>query len=69
MMGVDVGFLIETKFTNTNFATKRWAGYDILTATAGSNNCGGIALLVRLDERKFLVENAKVVGPNVISFE
>ena len=49
MMGIDLAFLIETKFTNTDFATKRCTGYDILTATAGSNNCGGVALLVRED--------------------
>lgn len=36
-------------------------------ATAGSSNCGGVALLVREDERKFLMENSKVVGPNVIN--
>ena len=69
MMDVDVAVLQETKFTNTDFSTRRWAGYDVLTAVAGSNNCGGIALLVKADERKFSVENAVVVGPNVISCE
>ena len=69
MMDVDVAVLQETKFTNTDFATRRWAGYDVLTAVTGSNNCGGIALLVKADERKFSVKNAGVVGPNAISCE
>ena len=52
-MNVNVAVLQETKFTNTEFATRRWAGYDILMAAAGSNNYGGIALLVKADEQRF----------------
>ena len=62
-MNVDVAIVQETKFTNTDFAARRWAGFDILTAAAATKNCGGIALLVKADEQRFLVENMKVVGP------
>ena len=68
-LNVDVAVIQETKFTNTDFAARKWAGYDILTAAAATTNCGGIALLVKADEQRFSVENAKVVGPNVISCE
>ena len=59
---------IETKFLDPTFATKRWAGYDIKTAAAGTTSCGGVALLARKNDWA-TVENAKVVGTNVLSFE
>ena len=67
-MGVDIAFVHEVKIEDPVYATKQWAGYDILTSAAGSKNCGGVALMVR-ETDDFLVENAKVVGSNVISFE
>ena len=39
-----------------------------LTVAAGTANCGGVALLVKeKDDGAFSAENAKVIGPNVIS--
>ena len=67
---VDIAVLQEVKITDTRFATRKWAGYEILTAAAGTANCGGVALLVReSDGHSFSIENAKVIGPNVISCE
>ena len=40
----------------------------IMTAGAGTANCGGITLLVKENDA-FTIENEKVVGPNVISFK
>ena len=56
------------KIKDAKFATRKWAGYDILTASAGTAKCGGIALLV-MENDAFTIENEKVVCPNVISFE
>ena len=53
------------KIKDAKFATRKWAGYDILTASAGTAKCGGIALLVKENDA-FTIENEKVVGPNVI---
>ena len=60
--------LHEVKIKDPKFATRRWAGHEILTAGAGIANCGGIALLVKENDA-FTIKNEKVVGPNVISFE
>ena len=68
-MNVEVAILQETKVTDTKFAKRRYAGYNMLTAAAGRGNCGGIVLLVKTDKKRFLVENAEVVEPNVISCE
>ena len=68
--GADIAFLQEVKIKDPKFATKRFDGYEIRTAAAGTARCGGVALLVRENnEWAFTVENEKVVGPNVISFE
>ena len=58
----------ETKILDPTFATKRWAGYEIRSAAAGSVSCGGMASLVRENEW-VRVENAKVIGANVLSSE
>ena len=76
MTNVDIAVLQEVKITNPQFATRRYEGYDVLTAAAGRDTngkaggaCGGVALLVRADDKRFVVENAEVVGKNVISCE
>ena len=38
---VDIAFVQETKFLNPDFAARRWAGYNIRVAAAGSASCGG----------------------------
>ena len=60
----------ETKCIDPQYATKGAAGYKIRTAAAASFACGGVALLWRDGERDiFRVENDRVQGPNVITFE
>ena len=52
--------------------TKRWAGCKIWTGATGSTNCAGISLLYKEGEETqylYRVENDKVVGTNVITFE
>ena len=68
--------LLQAKILDPKFATWRYAGYDVLTAAAGRNTdgkpggaCGGVALLVKADDKRFSVENAEVVEENVISCE
>ena len=68
MMNVDVAVLQETKITDPVFAARNFEGYAILAAAADSDRRGGVALLVRENDN-FSVENEKVRGPNVISFE
>ena len=68
MTGVGVAFVQETKMVNITFATCSFEEYSILAAAADSKRRGGVALLVK-DREGFRVENEKVVGPNVISFE
>ena len=58
---VDIAVVQETKVLDTDFATKRWAGYEIKTAAASSTSCEGVALLRRK------IDFAR--GTNVISFE
>ena len=58
----------ETKITDPAFAAKRWEGYEIKSAASGSAHCGGVALLARESEWA-RVENTKIVGTNVLSFE
>ena len=65
---VDIAVLQEVKITDAKFATRKWVGYEILTASAGTVKYRGIALLMKENDT-FTIENEKVVGPNVISFE
>ena len=65
---VDIAVLQEVKIKDAKFATRKWAGYDILTAATRTASCGGIALPVKENEA-FTIENEKVVGPNMVSFK
>jgi hypothetical protein len=42
-MGVDIGFLLETKLT-VGIYTRHLSGYDVLASNATSSSSGGIAL-------------------------
>ena len=53
---------------NPKFTLRTGFGYAIHTTAADSDHCGGISLLVREDD-SFGVEEVKVWGENVISFE
>ena len=64
---VDVAFLQETKIAKAKFAARAYRGYTIRVTPASGKNCGGVGLVYR-ETKRFSVENAKVVGPNVISF-
>ena len=76
LANVDIAVLQEVKIVNPQFAPRRYAGYGMVTVAAGRDTndraggaFGGVALLVREDDRRFVVENAEVVGKNVISCE
>ena len=76
MVNVDIAVLQEVKIVDPKFATRKYGGYDVVTAAAGRDThgkaggaCGGVALIVREDTDRFAVENAEVVGENVISCE
>ena len=50
------------------FAPRAYRGYTIRVSPSSGKNCRGVGLVYRKN-RRFSVENTKVVGPNVISFE
>jgi hypothetical protein len=64
-LGVDIGFLVETKFTggiNTCYSS----GYSVFALTATLVRQGGIALFWR-GNNLYEVEETKIWGANVIS--
>ena len=65
---VDIAVVQETKILDPTFAAKKWAGYEIKSAAPGSASCGWVALLVR-ESKSARVENTKILGTNVLSFE
>ena len=66
----DITVVQEVKIKDAKYTTRKWEGYEILTASVGTANCGGVSLLVREnDDWAFTIENEKVVGPNVVSCE
>ena len=64
----DVAVVQEVKLKNPEFAPRTGFGYTIHTTAAGTDNCGGGSLLVR-EYGLFWVEEVKVWGPNVLSFQ
>ena len=65
---IDVAVLQETKIAKANFAARSYRGYTIQVSPSSGKNCGGVGLAVR-ETKRFTVENPKVVGPNVLSFQ
>ena len=65
--GMDIVFAQESKFAEKHHATKRYGPYDILTAPTQRTNCGGVSLFHR-ESKLYSLENAKVRGPNIITF-
>ena len=65
---VDVAVLQETKIAKANFAARSYRGYTIRVSPSSGKNCGGVWLVFKETEH-FTVENAKVVGTNVMSFQ
>ena len=64
---VDVGILTETKLTGGIY-TRFSSGYQVLATDANSAWLGGVALFWR-ESLSFVVEEPRVWGSNVISFE
>ena len=65
---IDVAVVQETKIAEATFAPRQYRGYTIRVTPSSGRNCGGVGLIVRETEH-FTVENVKVKGPNVISFQ
>ena len=67
-MGVGLAVVTETKITDVRY-TRLASGYKILASKAASHNQGGIALLWKENHRGFEVESAKIVTPNLLTFQ
>ena len=65
---INVAILQETKIAQARFAPRAYRGYTIRVSPSIGKHCGGVGLVYHRNKR-FTVENAKVVGPNVILFE
>jgi hypothetical protein len=66
-MGVDIGFLLETKLTGGIY-TRYSSGYSVLASSATSVRQGGIALFWR-GNNSYKVEETQIWGANVISLQ
>jgi hypothetical protein len=64
---VDCGVLTETKITD-NMYTRFSSGYNVFTLNAISVRQGGIAFFWK-DNNLYEIEETKICGPNVLSFE
>ena len=67
-MGVGVAVVTETKITDDRY-TRLASGYKILASKAASHNQGGIALLWKENHQGFEVESAKILTPNLLTFQ
>ena len=65
---VDVAILQETKITKAKFTARSYRGYTIRVSPSSGKTYGRVGLVVRMT-KQFTVENAKVIGPNAISFQ
>jgi hypothetical protein len=66
-MGVDIGFLLETKLTGGIY-TRYSSGYSVLASSATSVRQGGIALFWR-GNNSYEVEETQIWGANIISLQ
>jgi hypothetical protein len=66
-LGVDIGFLLETKLTGGIY-TRYSSGYSVLASTATSVRQGGIALFWR-GNNSYEVEETRIWGVNVINLQ
>jgi len=67
-MGVGLAVVTETTITDARY-TRLTSGHKILASRAGSHNQGGIALLWKEDHQGFEVESAKILTPNLLTFQ
>ncbi len=66
-MGVDIGFLLETKLTGGIY-TRYSSGYSVLASSATLVRQGGIALFWR-GKNLYKVKETQIWGANVISLQ
>ena len=67
-MGVGIAVVTETKITDDRY-TRLASGYKILASKAASHNQGGIAMLWKENHQGFEVESAKILTPNLLTFQ
>jgi hypothetical protein len=67
-MGAGCAILTEVKITTDKYP-KYASGYTIISSKATSHSQGGIALLWKEGHNSFKVEAAKVVTPNLLTFQ
>jgi hypothetical protein len=67
-MGAGLAIVTETKISDNRY-TRLASGYKILASKAASHNQGGIALLWKENHQGFEVESAKIVTPNLLTFQ
>jgi hypothetical protein len=67
-MGVSLAVVMEMKIMDARY-TRLASGYKILASRAASHNQGGIALLWKEDHQGFEVESAKILSPNLLTFQ
>ena len=65
---VDVVIVQETKILDPEFTTQKCTGCDIKVAALGSASCGRVTLLAR-ESYWVRVENTRIIGTNLLSFE
>jgi hypothetical protein len=67
-MGVNCAVLTEVKITNDKYP-RCVSGFKIISLTATSHSQGGIALLWNEGHASFKVKVAKIVTPNLLTFQ
>ncbi len=67
-MGVGIAVVTETKITDARY-THLASGYKILASKVASHNQGEIALLWKENHQGFEVESAKILTPNLLTFQ
>ncbi len=67
-MGVDVAVLTEMKITDDRYP-HFMSGYKVLSSKAASRHQGGIALLWRENHPGVEVEAARILAPNLLTFQ
>jgi hypothetical protein len=67
-MRVGLAVVTETKITDDRYP-RLASGFKILASKAASHNQGGIALLWKENHQGFEVESAKILTPNLLTFQ
>ncbi len=67
-MGIGAAILMEMKITDNQYP-KLTLGYKVISSKAMTNKQGGIALVWKEGHSSFKVEAARVVTPNLLTFQ